>query len=169
MRWFVGCLCLLCGCLASPVAAASTLTITAPQANVRAGPGLTYQVLTAVPQGAIFPVLASQTGWHQIRLEDGREGWVATSAVHLDQGSRALSTTAPPVAAAPLQPDGTSWAMVIGINTYQHPEIPALSYAVNDARSVAASGGDVRRDILHFSEPAGARKFRIESRTPQRP
>jgi hypothetical protein len=40
---------------------------------------------------------------------------------------------------APLQPDGTSWAVVIGINTYQHPEIPALSYAVNDARSVAAA------------------------------
>jgi uncharacterized caspase-like protein len=34
---------------------------------------------------------------------------------------------------------GTSWAVVIGINAYQHPEIPALSYAVNDARSVAAA------------------------------
>ena len=29
--------------------------------------------------------------------------------------------------------------MIIGINTYRHPEIPALSYAVNDARSVAAA------------------------------
>jgi Caspase domain/Bacterial SH3 domain len=139
VRWFVVCVCLLCGCLPSPVAAASTLNITAPQANVRSGPGLTYQVLTAVPQGAIFPVLASQTGWHQIRLEDGREGWVAASAVRVDQGSRALSTAAPPVAAVPLQPDGTSWAVVIGINTYQHLEIPVLSYAVNDARSVAAA------------------------------
>ena len=124
---------------AGPGVAASTLTITAPQANVRAGPGLTYQVLMAAPQGAIFPLLASQSGWHQIRLEDGREGWVAASAVRLDQGSRALSTAAPPAAAAPLQPDGTGWAVVIGINTYRHPEIPALSYAVNDARSVAAA------------------------------
>jgi hypothetical protein len=139
VRWFVVCLCLLCCYLPAPVAAASTLTITAPQANVRAGPGLTYQVLTAVPQGAIFPVLASQSGWHQIRLEDGREGWVATSAVRVDQGSRALSTAATPAVAVPLQPDGTGWAAVIGINTYQHPEIPALSYAVNDARSVAAA------------------------------
>jgi len=120
------------------VAAASTLTITAPQANVRAGPGLSYQVFTAVPQGAIFPVLASQSGWHQSRLEDGREGWVATSAVRVDQGSRALNT-APTVAMVPLQPDGTSWAVVIGINTYQRPESLALSYAVNDARSVAAA------------------------------
>ena len=139
MRWFVVCLLLLCWCLPAPGVAASTLTITAPQANVRAGPGLTYQILTAVPQGAIFPVLASQSSWHQIRLEDGREGWVATSAGRVDQGSRALSTTAPPPLVAPLQPDGTSWAVVIGINTYRHPEIPALSYAVNDARSVAAA------------------------------
>ncbi len=139
MRWFVVCLLLLCWCLPAPGVAASTLTITAPQANVRAGPGLTYQVLTAAPQGAIFPLLASQSGWHQIRLEDGREGWVAASAVRLDQGSRALSTAAPPAAAAPLQPDGTGWAVIIGINTYRHPEIPALSYAVNDARSIAAA------------------------------
>src|SRR5438128_5925948 len=137
MRWCVVCLLLLCWFLTSPVAAASTLTITAPQANVRAGPGLTYQVLTAVPQGAIFPVLASQSGWHQLRLEDGREGWVAASAGRVDQGSRAHTTATPPVAAVPLQPEGTNWAVVIGINTYQHPEVPALSYAVNDARSVA--------------------------------
>jgi len=141
MRWFVVCLLLLCCFLTSPVAAASTLTITVPQANVRAGPGLTYQVLMAVPQGAIFPVLASQSGWHQLRLEDGREGWVAASAGRLDQGIRAPTTVAPPVAVAPLQPEGTNWAAVIGINTYQHPEIPALSYAVNDARSVAAALG----------------------------
>src|SRR5262245_22355701 len=139
VRWFVVCLGLLCCCLPAPVAAASTLTITASQANVRSGPGLTFQVLTAVPQGALFPVLASQSSWHQIRLEDGREGWVATSAVRVDQGSRALSTAATPAVAVPLQPDGTGWAAVIGINTYQHPEIPALSYAVNDARSVAAA------------------------------
>lgn len=138
MRWFVVCLCLLC-CLPISVAATSTVTITAPQANIRVGPGLTYQVLTAVPQGAIFPVLTSQSGWYQIRLEDGREGWVAVSAVRVDQGSRALGTVAAPVVAPPLQPDGTSWAVVIGINTYQHSEIPALSYAVNDAHSVAAA------------------------------
>ena len=31
------------------------------------------------------------------------------------------------------------------------------------ARILVASGGAVRRDLLNFSEPAGARKFRIES------
>jgi uncharacterized caspase-like protein len=44
-----------------------------------------------------------------------------------------------PAVAVPLQPDGIGWAVVIGINTWQHPESPALSYAVNDARSVAVA------------------------------
>src|SRR5262249_2744582 len=29
-----------------------------------------------------------------------------------------------------------SWAVVIGINDYQHPRVPKLRYAVNDARAV---------------------------------
>ncbi|RPI04852.1 MAG: PEGA domain-containing protein, partial [Zetaproteobacteria bacterium] len=31
---------------------------------------------------------------------------------------------------------GESWAVVIGINRYQHPRIPRLRYAVNDAKAV---------------------------------
>jgi formylglycine-generating enzyme required for sulfatase activity len=33
-------------------------------------------------------------------------------------------------------PAGESWAVVIGINRYQHPRIPKLRYAVNDAQAV---------------------------------
>src|SRR5262245_11978156 len=29
-----------------------------------------------------------------------------------------------------------SWAVVIGINDYQHPRVPKLRYAANDARAV---------------------------------
>ncbi|MBI3636873.1 MAG: caspase family protein, partial [Candidatus Rokubacteria bacterium] len=43
---------------------------------------------------------------------------------------------------------GDSWAVVIGINDYQHPRIPKLRYAVNDARAVeqALLGQGFRRD-----------------------
>jgi formylglycine-generating enzyme required for sulfatase activity len=41
---------------------------------------------------------------------------------------------APGTAAQPL--DGESWAVLIGINRYQHPRIPRLRYAVNDAQAV---------------------------------
>jgi tetratricopeptide (TPR) repeat protein/uncharacterized caspase-like protein len=40
---------------------------------------------------------------------------------------------------APEQVYQNSWAVVIGINSYQHAEIPPLRYAVNDALSVQAA------------------------------
>ena len=32
-----------------------------------------------------------------------------------------------------------SWAVIIGINDYQHPRVPKLRYAVNDARAVESA------------------------------
>ena len=32
-----------------------------------------------------------------------------------------------------------SWAVIIGINDYQHPRVPRLRYAVNDAKSIQAA------------------------------
>src|SRR5260370_22253223 len=48
-----------------------------------------------------------------------------------------------PLAAAAQQVEGTpsslykdSWAVLIGINDYRHPDIPKLPYAVNDVRAI---------------------------------
>ena len=42
----------------------------------------------------------------------------------------------PAAGRAELSLDGESWAVLIGINRYQHPRIPKLRYAVNDAQAV---------------------------------
>ncbi len=65
---------------------ADTVTVTVSRGNVRAGPGVTHRVLTSVPQGATFSILATKQGWHQIRLNDGRNGWIAGSIVQVDWG-----------------------------------------------------------------------------------
>ena len=43
-----------------------------------------------------------------------------------------------------------SWAVLIGINDYQHPRIPKLRYAVNDAKAIegALLGQGFRRDRI---------------------
>lgn len=38
---------------------------------------------------------------------------------------------------------GKSWALIIGINAYQHPRVPQLNYAVADAQKVAAALTDL--------------------------
>ncbi len=57
-----------------------------------------------------------------------------------------------------------SWAVVIGINDYQHPRVPKLRYAVNDARAVerALLAQGFRRDRIVALVDAQATKSRIE-------
>ena len=78
---------LLISCLIGGLvsATAATVTVTASQAHVRAGPNTTFSPVTVVARGAVFPLLGSRQGWHQIRLEDGRTGWIAGSIVRVDE------------------------------------------------------------------------------------
>jgi len=60
--------------LVSVTVAADTLTITARQAVVRAGPDSKQGILVTVPQGATFALLETRKGWYKVLLDDGREG-----------------------------------------------------------------------------------------------
>jgi hypothetical protein len=58
-----------------------------------------------------------------------------------------------------------SWAVIIGINDYQHERVPKLRYAVNDARSVEAAllQQGFRRDRITVLTDKQATKARIEA------
>ncbi len=117
-------------------AAADSLTVASEWANVRGGPGIAHRVLTTVPPGAVFSIVMTREGWHQIVLEDGRQGWISGKIVWVERGHPALAVvpSAPPAAAGQLY--RTSWAVVIGINRYQDTRIPPLNYAEADARAI---------------------------------
>src|SRR5882724_3851455 len=119
--------------LAGVMTAADTLTVTAVQADVRAGPGVTHAILTTLPKGATFSIVETQAGWHKILLADGREGWVAQAMVQV-QGGRAL--TVPAVAAPP--PSLARTALVIG-NAAYGTEVGPLRNPGNDATDIAAA------------------------------
>ncbi len=53
--------------------------VTAGEAAVRSGPGETYTHLFTLHPGAEFDLLRSQGTWSQIRLSDGKLGWVEAS------------------------------------------------------------------------------------------
>jgi formylglycine-generating enzyme required for sulfatase activity len=57
-----------------------------------------------------------------------------------------------------------SWAVIIGINDYQHPRVPKLGYAVNDAMAVerALLSQGFRRDRIFTMIDAKATKAEIE-------
>ncbi len=57
-----------------------------------------------------------------------------------------------------------SWAVIVGINRYQHPRVPRLRYAVNDAQAVrqALLAQGFRRDRIITLTDAQATKAAIE-------
>lgn len=61
------------------------VTITAtPAGNVRQGDGTVFGVIASLPTGTVLPITgisSTGSGWYQVRLEDGRTGWVAPSIV----------------------------------------------------------------------------------------
>ncbi len=64
-------------------ATAQTLTVKVPRGNVRAGPGLTYDIVGKVTRGQEYPIEDRQGDWFKIHLEPGKEGWLYTSLVQL--------------------------------------------------------------------------------------
>ncbi|NIO72479.1 MAG: protein kinase [Anaerolineae bacterium] len=64
--------------------------------NVRGGPGTEYDVLGQVKQGDKLEILARTEGsdWLQVRLTDGKEGWVSAQLVEVDGGVAAIPVAA---------------------------------------------------------------------------
>jgi hypothetical protein len=55
------------------------LYIMATEANVRVGPSKNTAILTTVKRATKVVVLEDQSAWYRVKLENGREGWVAAS------------------------------------------------------------------------------------------
>ncbi len=48
-----------------------------PGVNVRLGPGTEFSILGRVNYGDWLKVIDDKDGWYQVRLEEGKEGWIA--------------------------------------------------------------------------------------------
>jgi formylglycine-generating enzyme required for sulfatase activity len=118
--------------LVSATVAADTLTITARQAVVRAGPDSKQGILTTMSQGTTFALLETRKGWYKVLLDDGREGWVVQSAAQVQDG-RGFAAVPAVGAAAP----GRT-ALVIGNAAYSE-DIGLLKNPGNDATDMAAT------------------------------
>lgn len=53
--------------------------------NVRTGPGTEYDFLTSLPPGTGVQIIGADPdgGWYNVRLEDGREGWMSAGLLFL--------------------------------------------------------------------------------------
>jgi hypothetical protein len=65
--------------------------------NVREGPGVNFSAFVALPPGTSVEVLGQNPDgrWINIQLEDGREGWISTELLRLQETSTPIPTSTP--------------------------------------------------------------------------
>lgn len=65
--------------------------------NVREGPGVSFSAFIALPPGTRVEVLGQDTTgqWYNVQLEDGREGWVASTLLRLQETPTPIPTATP--------------------------------------------------------------------------
>jgi uncharacterized caspase-like protein len=120
----------------SIAAATQIVEVTVARGDIRSGPNAAYDIMGEVRRGEKYPALEKRGEWFQIRLVDGREGYIheRSVAVARSSGGNQAQTPSPGASITTRSLYSNSWAVVVGINDYQL--WPPLNYAVNDARSV---------------------------------
>lgn len=68
-------------------ALADMVRVTVGRANVRAHPGTNHKILKTMVKGDTLPVTGSEKKWWEVRLEDGRKGWIFKQAVALEKAT----------------------------------------------------------------------------------
>jgi len=60
--------------------------------NVRSGPGTNFPVIASLPNGSQLTVTGEQNGFYQVRLADGRTGWVSRDFVAITPRQARVAT-----------------------------------------------------------------------------
>ncbi|MFN8527398.1 MAG: SH3 domain-containing protein [Anaerolineae bacterium] len=75
------------------------VTVRGASANVRTGDSTDFGVITTLPQGTSLVIVGISnrgTGWYQVRLNDGRLGWMAPSVVDVSGNLNTVPAVVPP-------------------------------------------------------------------------
>lgn len=65
----------------APKAEGSTVEVTGTTVNIRSGPGTNYGIVSSARRGDRLTLLGESGDWFQVRLPDGREGWILNKMV----------------------------------------------------------------------------------------
>lgn len=80
--------------------AADFVQVTVDKLNVRNGPSLQDTILTTLPKQTVLTVIQKQNDWVQVKLSDGRTGWVAGWYVTPVANAPAASSSTAPTSTA---------------------------------------------------------------------
>ncbi len=121
--------------------------------NLRAGPGVSYAPLAALQPGDQVLLLAQDedASWQQVRLADGREGWVAASLI-AEADAPAPDSDLPVIAVDSIRATATA---IAGDSALVAP-VEAGGAEAGEGAGEAATGGAIRTgvDVLAYCNAA---------------
>ena len=59
----------------------SALVFTLDKANIRNGPGESYEIITTVEPATDLTVIGTEGDWYNVELQDGRKGFIKKELV----------------------------------------------------------------------------------------
>lgn len=99
-----------------------TVALPVPWVRVRSAPSLHASVVTIITQGRRVVVLAHSHGWVQVRLADGRTGWVSQALL---EPPPAAAIVSPPHASTSVMPPSSSALVTIRAHVHTAPSVAA--------------------------------------------
>jgi Bacterial SH3 domain len=114
--------------------------------NVRNGPGINYTAIVALTPGTGVQVIATSSDgrWLNIRMEDGREGWIASSLLRINPTPTIFPTATPSPDFTALA-QGTALPTAVlggGVITPTPPRSVVTPTTVSDIQPTPAPAGD---------------------------
>lgn len=126
------------------------VTISTPTGNVRQGDSTVFGIIVTLNQGTVLDVIgisSTGSGWYNIRLPDGRTGWVAPSIVTVSGNIGTVPRVQPPPPPAtpiptpvPFTPTPTSTANLVAGIVVLEPGTPTCGQTFNVGFDVANLG-----------------------------
>ncbi|MHB1127207.1 MAG: N-acetylmuramoyl-L-alanine amidase [Bacillota bacterium] len=103
------------GVTSTPKQTGKTAEVTGSLVNIRSGPGTGYKIVVQVRRGDKLPVISEGNGWLNVKLANGKTGWISASLVKVHNVQTQPSTGAETVAVNPPVKD-TAGASQAGSN-----------------------------------------------------
>ena len=79
------------------LATTTVVTVTWTSANIRSGAGNEFPVLMTVNNGDKLTIIGERGEWFNVRLEDGKEGWINSRAVKRQEYAPEKPITSSPI------------------------------------------------------------------------
>ena len=126
---------------AASFANSSEGTVTADVLNVRSGPSTSYSVTTKAYKGNKVEILDTSNGWYNIKLSNGKTGWVSASYVSISSQTTSYKATVNANSLNVRNGAGTSYSVVTKLP--KGTVVDVLESASNGWKRIKTSNGTI--------------------------